>query len=485
MPATDIRTALSQQRQSQQQSSWRAILKASATEWVDADSMTWAAAIACYTVLALAPMLVVAVKVGTFVLRQGNAVQKIRDAATQWIGPDGATAVGAILDRMAQQRSGTIAAIISGILIVVSVGGVFAEIQQAMNRVWKLKPKPGKALIAFVRARFKSIVVLGFAALLILASVVAAEAIKNWSKDLGMGWTFVGWTIDFVATVVVLTIIFGMVFKTVPDAEIEWHNTIVGALITAFLFALGKHGLTLYFKFAAPASAFGAVGSLAAVLIWIYYSAQIALFGAVFTEVYAKHRGRGVRPSKHAEFLSACDETETATPSDEPPWSKPTRPGPRSVVGQAGRRSPNEAGYAAVLGRHAPPTHAEAQLFVDPQAGSERAVIRNLVVAGAGVVLGALLGGYGALQMRKPKSASPRQLADARLRRRLDAVQQRITRASRTQKYLEAEDVNERLDEIEQEIRSARSRRGRRLASRPLRRDPWTARLAEAVKSYL
>ena len=243
MPATNVRTALAEQRQSRQQQqekrSWLAILKASAAEWLDADAMTWAAAIACYTVLALAPMLVVAVKVATIVLRQGNAVQRIRDTAAQWLGPDGANAIGAILDKMANQRSGTLAAVISGVLVVVSVGGVFAEIQQAMNRVWKVKPKPGRAFSTFIRARLKSVVVLGIAALLILGSIAVAGWITHFAAQHGMGWRLLSWTIDFIATVVALTLIFAMVLKVVPDADIEWRYTIVGAVLTAVLFALG------------------------------------------------------------------------------------------------------------------------------------------------------------------------------------------------------------------------------------------------------
>ncbi|HEY2589726.1 MAG TPA: YihY/virulence factor BrkB family protein [Tepidisphaeraceae bacterium] len=473
MPATNVRTALAEQRQTRQQQqqgrSWFAILKASASEWVDADAMTWAAAISCYTVLALAPLLVVAVKVATIVLRQGNAVQKVRDTAAHWMGSDGANAVGAILDKMANQRSGTLAAIISGVLVIVSVGGVFAEIQQAMNRVWKLKPKPGRALVAFIRARLKSIVVLGIAALLILGSIAVAGWISHFAEQHGMGWKFLTWAIDFIATVVALTLIFAMVFKTVPDAEIEWKSTLIGAVLTAVLFALGKYALALYFRFAAPASAFGAVGSLAAVLIWIYYSAQIALFGAVFTQVYAKVRDHGVRPSKHAEFLKELDETETATPSQEDPGSKPPRPIPRRQPSTTGGRAPVDAGYAAVLGQYVPSGHAHAEFPRDQEAEQEQVVMRNLIVAGAGVAFGALLGGYGAMQIRRPKARPAKQVAQARLQRRLDTVEQKVAHASRVKEFLEQDDANERLDEIRQRMRIRESRSRAKTGSARLR----------------
>jgi membrane protein len=453
MAATDVRTALAQQRQAQQQRSWWSILKSSASEWSDADAMTWAAAIACYTVLALAPLLVVAVKVSTVFLRgQGNAVATIHEDMTKVMGSDGGDAIAAILDKVVNQKGGLLASIISSVLVIVSVGGVFSEVQQAMNRVWKLKPKPGQAMGEFIRARLKSVVVLVIAALVLLASLGIAAWLDKRTGGFGAGGKFLIWGIDLVATLIALTLIFGMVFKTVPDAEIEWRSTLVGAIITAALFAVGKYGLALYFKYGTPTSAFGAVGSLAAILIWIYYSAQIVLFGTVFTQVYAKQRGHGVHPSKHAEFLSECDETETATPSPEEPGKKPRRPSPRG----GGRQSKTD--YAAVLGR-ASGSYSTILPTSDGLGARQQTAARNLLVAGAGIAFGALLGGYGALQMRRQPAADPKVVAAARLRRRLDNVQQKVRHASRMKSFLEQEDVNERLDLIETQIRNSAKKR--------------------------
>ena len=476
MPATNVRTALAQGREAQQQRSWWSILKKSASEWSDADAMTWAAAIACYAVLALAPLLVVAVKVATVVLRgQTQAVNAIHEDATNVMGTDGAAAITAILDKMVNQKGGVLASIISTVLVIVSVGGVFSEVQQAMNRVWKLKPKPGQAMGAFIRARLKSVVVLGIAAIVLLASLAVAGALKKITADFGPAATIFAWGIDLIATLVALTLIFGMVFKTVPDAEINWQTTIVGAVITAALFALGKYGLALYFKFGTPTSAFGALGSLAAILIWIYYSAQIVLFGAVFTQVFAKQRGHGVEPSKHAEFLSECDETETATPSPEEPGSKPARPSSKG----AGQRQ--DGGYAAVLGQHVmshqgAPRHANGGAPLQPAA-------RNLIVAGAGMALGALIGGLGALQVRQRQTGvDPKRLAARRLDRRIDRVREKVAHASRMKRYLEQDDINQQLDALNARIKA--SGRRRRPAVRPVLRTDWPDRVLAAVKGF-
>lgn len=477
MPATDVRTALTQQRQARHASSWWGILKSSASEWSDADAMTWAAAIACYAVLALAPLLVVAVKVGAVLLRgQAHAVSAINEDVVKIMGStDGADAITAILDKVVNQKGGLLASIISAVLVIVSVGGVFSEVQQAMNRVWKLKPKPGQAMMGFIRARLKSVVVLGVAAIVLLASLFVAGWIEKQTADLGAVAKFLAWGIDLVATLIAITLILGMVFRTVPDAEIEWRTTILGAILTAALFAAGKYGLTLYFKYGTPTSAFGAVGSLAAILIWIYYSAQIVLFGAVFTQVYAKQRGHGVRPSRHAQFLLECNETETATPSPEFPAQKPARPSARE------RGAKSTADYGAVLGRIAGSRGVSAARG-NGASPPQPLAARELLAAGAGLAVGALIGGYSVLQTRRPSVPSPEVAANLRLRRRLDAVQQKVRHASRMKSFLEQDDVHERLEIIEAQIRNSAHKR--KFATRRPTHSNWTQRLVQSVRHH-
>jgi hypothetical protein len=244
-------------------------------------------------------------------------------------------------------------------------------------------------------------------------------------------------------------------------------------MMTAVLFAIGKYGLALYFKYGTPTSAFGALGSLAAILIWIYYSAQIVLFGAVFTQVFAKRRGLGVKPSRHAEFLLECDETETATPSPENPGGKPARPS------SSGSGRGSDGGYAAVLGRHVA-SHLEAPSHAGGMTPPFAA--RNLLVAGAGMALGALIGGYGALQIRQHRTgADPNRLAAQRLDRRIDRIGRKVAHASRMKRYLEQEDVNQRLDILSAQIRSSASRR--RPVRHPVPPAKWSDRMLERVKS--
>ena len=244
--------------------------------------------------------------------------RRIETQASHWLGAEGGRAIRAILDHTVQQKGGLLASIISGIVVILSVGGVFAEIQQAMNRIWNLRVKQGQAIKEYLRARIWSVIVLSVAAIILIGSVIVAGWVQGWTAQMGAGWKFASWAADVLANLIALTLIFALVFRTVPDAQIGWRTTWVGAVITAILFLVGKYGLALYFRYSAPASAFGALGSLAAVLIWIYYSAQIVLFGAAFTQVFSNIREQGVRPSKHAEFLAECDETKSSTPDNKP-----------------------------------------------------------------------------------------------------------------------------------------------------------------------
>ena len=403
--------------------------------------MTWAAAIACYTVLALAPMLVVAMKIATvFLSGQQKAAEKIESNASLWLGEEGGRAIGAILDHIVQQKSGVIASIVSAVFIVVSIGGVFAEIQQAMNRVWKLKVKRGQAIMEYLRARLTSIVVLGLAAIILLASIVIAGWIAGWAVQTGLAWRVVGWTIEVVANLIALTLIFGLVFRTVPDAQIGWRTTFVGAAITAVLFLVGKCALSLYFQYSAPSSAYGAVGSLAAVLIWIYYSAQIALFGAVFTQVYAQVREQGVKPSKHAQFLTENREIETAMPSDREPGNEPLLAAAREMTD-----SFDDEDFAAVLDRHSAPWTADGGR--SNERGKKMSSVRAAIFAGLGLAAGAFAGGYGFSRARRKEAAS------IGIDHRMREIERRLGKIAKIRELLEQDGLNQRIDSIKREMR--------------------------------
>jgi membrane protein len=438
--------------------SWFGLIKQTGAEWSDDDAPTWAAAVACYTLLALAPLMVLAIRFLSVFLTGHVPQDQIRAQAQAWMGPTAGNAITEIVNNASRPGSGKMAAIVSIIVAIVSVGGIFAELQQAMNRIWKVKPKPGRAIAAWLWARVMSLGVVIAAALLLLISVVITTWLGDLIAKVGLSSRVGGIAIEIVASLVVLTLLFGLLYRTVPDAQIGWKTIWVGAVIGAVLFELGKYGLAAYFKFAAPSSAYGAVGSLAAVLIWIYYSSMIFFFGAEFTQIYAKARGHGVRPSKHAQSLSKCDETETATPSHLPESEKPQRP--------------------AVEGRH--PAQPQLRPISDRVIGATNGShVSSHWVPVITAVSGAVAGAIGLVGLRRMNNPSASDLAAARLNSRLGSVEHKMARVVQFQACLRDKGFNARIARAERRIRAA-SRKANMPAHR--RKSNWLGQIADAIQ---
>jgi len=220
-----------------------------------------------------------------------------------------------ILDRSSAKAVADIAAstskpTASAVATVVGIGvalfgasGVFGQLQDALNIIWGVKPKPGKSIVSFLRARFLSFAMVAGVCFLLLVSLTASAvitAVGGYLEHLLPGGNVLAWAIHLMLDIGVVTLLFAMIFMFLPDARLSWRDVRLGAALTTALFLVGKYALGLYLGSGAPGSAYGAAGSLITMLIWIYYAAQILLFGAVFTRVYAQERGRGIRPSKHA-----------------------------------------------------------------------------------------------------------------------------------------------------------------------------------------
>ena len=240
-----------------------------------------------YAILSLAPLLVITFKIVTVLWHgQDAARQQITRQMSQLMGPQAADAIKPMLDNTHKHGGGVVAAIISSIVLIFSATGVFVELQDSMNTIWRVKAAPNHGLYAFIRNRLLSVgMVFGIAFLLLVSMFLTAmlSTFAHWILA-NAGWVLV--VVDIGVSFVVVWILFAAIFKFLPDVELTWRHVAVGALLTAVLFTLGKFGLAIYFKVAAPTSAFGAAGSLAAVLLWVYYSAFILFFGAEFTRVW-------------------------------------------------------------------------------------------------------------------------------------------------------------------------------------------------------
>jgi membrane protein len=260
------------------------VLRRAGASWMADNAMRLSAALALYAILSLAPLLVITFKVVGFIWRtEGAARKQIMQQMSELMGSQAAEAIEPML-RSAAHRNGTLATIVSTVILFFSATGVFVELQDAMNIIWGVKSAPNRGLYAFIRARLLSLgMVFGIAFLLLISMFLTAvlTTIGRWVLG-DAGWFAV--CVDVVAILIVVWVLFSAIFKFLPDVKLTWRHVALGGLVTAVLFTIGKYGLAVYFKIATPTSAFGAAGSLAAVMLWVYYSAFILFFGAEFTK---------------------------------------------------------------------------------------------------------------------------------------------------------------------------------------------------------
>jgi membrane protein len=256
------------------------------------------AAIAFYTALSLSPTLLVVVAIAGAVYGEEAARGELADQIQDTVGPEGAKAIETMLANTKNQGRTTLMTIIGVVTLVVGATGVFAQLQEALDTVWGVKPEQtGGGIWGFVKTRLVSFAIVCVLAFLLLASLVlsaAVTALNTWMADRlplgGWGLQLANQALSFVLT----GVLFALIFKVLPHARPAWSDVWLGAAVTAGLFTLGKYLIGLYLGQAAPGSAYGAAGSFVVLLLWVYYSTQILLFGAEFTQVYANRHGSGL-----------------------------------------------------------------------------------------------------------------------------------------------------------------------------------------------
>ncbi|MDJ0692593.1 MAG: YihY/virulence factor BrkB family protein [Xenococcaceae cyanobacterium MO_188.B32] len=284
------------------------LLKESFYEWQQDKVSLLAAALAYYTVFSITPLLVMAIAIAGAVFGQDTARGEILEQINELVGEQGAQAIETALANANQPQLGSIASIISVVMLLVGASGVFAQLQEALNTVWNVRAKPDGGIGEFLRKRllsFGMVLAIGF---LLLVSLIVSAILSGISKleitllpGLNPLWQLLNLGISFG----LISLLFALIYKYLPDVRIRWQDVWVGAIITAFLFTFGKFLIGLYLGRGSLGSAYGAAGSLIVFLAWVFYSAQILLFGAEFTQVYARKYGRKIRPDSHAELTKS------------------------------------------------------------------------------------------------------------------------------------------------------------------------------------
>lgn len=280
------------------------LLRQTFSEWNEDKVPRLGAALAFYTALSIAPLLVLSLRVAAFIFGDDAAKGEIQQQFQSMIGKEGSDAVDAMLQNANRPESGTLATAFSFITLFFGASGVFGQLQDSLNTIWEVKPKPGRGIGGFVRDRFLSMTMVMGVAFLLLVSLAVSATLSfagSYASQLTKDLSWSGQLINLIISLCVFTGIFAMMFKYLPDVKIAWKDVWLGAFLTAVLFTIGKFVIGVYIGRSAIASAYGVAGSLIVLLVWVYYSAQIMFFGAEFTQVYANRFGSKIVPSDNAE----------------------------------------------------------------------------------------------------------------------------------------------------------------------------------------
>lgn len=283
------------------------IAKEAAKEWRADKASRLAAALSYYTILSLAPLLVILVAIAGFFVGEGDVRGRILTEAQTLFGDQGRDTVGQILDGASRPGAGLVATVIGVMMLLVGATGVFAQLQDALNTIWEVRPRPGRGVMGVVKDRLISFtVVLGIGFLLLVSLVLTAAvtaAGEFFAESLPVS-AFLLQVFNFVLSFLLVTVLFALMYRVLPDADVGWADVWVGAFVTAFLFSVGKLAIGLYLGSSSVGSAYGAAGSLVVILVWVYYSAQLLLFGAEFTQVYSNRYGSRIRKEEEAEAVA-------------------------------------------------------------------------------------------------------------------------------------------------------------------------------------
>lgn len=323
------------------------VLQEAASGFMENAALRLAAAISYTTVFSLSPLLVITVAVVGLVLGNKDyfVQQQIVAQMSALMGEAGGELARSLIDNGRLNAGGSIwATVVSLLVMLFSSTALFVQVQDALNTVWGLKPKPGGGVVrALLRARFLSFGMVLTVAFLLLVSLLVSVVISAFVgvlPQMGAASELLMRLVNFAVSLAIITLLFAMIFRFLPDARIEWRDVWTGAFLTALLFNVGKLGIGMYLGHSSPGSTFGAAGSVVVLLLWVYYSAVILLFGAEITQAYATSYGSGVNPDRHAvrvvtqEIVVDAEEARRATVENKqalaaqtasalPPVSKP------------------------------------------------------------------------------------------------------------------------------------------------------------------
>jgi membrane protein len=329
------------------------LFKKAVQAWSNDYAPSMGAALSYYTLFSIAPLLLIVIAVAGFFFGDEAVRGEITSGLSGLMGEDGAKAIEGMVVAASEPKEGLIATVVGLFVLILGATTVFGELQNSLDRIWRAPAREAGGVWKLLRSRLLSIgMILGIAFLLMVSLVfdTALNALgKMWGTE---GWQVLAHAVNFVVGFALTTTVFALIYKLMPRARIEWHDVWVGAGVTAILFTVGKFLISLYIGKSAVASSFGAAGSLAVVMIWVYYSAQIFLLGAEFTWVYSHEYGSR-KGQKRPGAADAEEEKAAAVPVPVavPVAARPLPPMPAPEMVPVHKRQPLVTfGIAAALG---------------------------------------------------------------------------------------------------------------------------------------
>lgn len=298
---------------------WK-IFKQSVKSFSDVNILKMAAALAYYTIFSLAPMIIVIITLCDIFYGREAVEGSIYGQIASFVGPDAAKQIQDIIRNAAISNDISWASIIGIGTLIFAATGVFTEIQDSINTIWHIKTKPKRGFVKVILNRllsFSLVVGLGFILLVSLVINALMEVIGNRLESLfAESYVYIAYALNLIITFLIISVLFATIFKVLPDAKIKWRNVIAGAMATAILFMLGKFGISFYLSKSNVSSSYGAAGSIVILMLWIYYSAIILYFGAIYTRVFAQYVGCEIYPDTYAVFIKQI-EVENTKPLSE------------------------------------------------------------------------------------------------------------------------------------------------------------------------
>jgi membrane protein len=283
--------------------------------WNEANASALGAAVAFYTIFAIAPLFILVLALAGILFGHEAAQHELYGQIEGLLGKNGSEAIQSILTAADKPKAGAWAAIIGFATLFVGAGSVFIQLQQSLNAIWNVRPK-ASSMHAFIKQRLLSFAaLLGIGFLLLVSLIISAvlDAAGRWMGGMIPAHEVIWQFMDAALSLGIITLLFAMMFKMLPDVIIGWHDVWIGSFITALLFTAGKFLLGAYLGRSSLSSAYGAAGSFVVVLLWVYYSAQILLFGAASIRVYANKYGSRIQPAKNAVFITKEEKSDKKT----------------------------------------------------------------------------------------------------------------------------------------------------------------------------